>query len=145
MGWARGGEFGFMGIVLVVDDDPAARKPLARLLEGEGYIVDVAADCVVAMAKVMARPRLDLILLDIGLPRMDGLTFLWRIRETAAGRTIPVIIISADGEDDTIRRAEELGVKDYLVKSRFKTCELLELVRRHVRKGEEAEGLVSET
>jgi two-component system chemotaxis response regulator CheY len=134
-----------MGIVLVVDDDPGARKPLARLLEGEGYVVEVAADCGVAMAKVMGPARLDLILLDVGLPRMDGLTFLWRIRETAAGRSIPVIVVSGDGEEDTIRRAEELGVKDYLVKSRFKTCELLELVRRYVRKGEEAEGLVSET
>ena len=134
-----------MGIVLVVDDDPAARKPLARLLEGEGYSVQVAPDGGVAMAKVLGSSPVDLILLDVGLPRMDGLTFLWRIRETAAGRTIPVIIVSGDGEEDTMRRAEELGAKDYLVKSRFKTRELLELVRRYTRKGEKAEGLVSET
>ena len=134
-----------MAVVLVVDDDPAARKPLARLLELEGYVVDCAADACVAIARIGARPP-HLILLDIGIPRMDGLTLLWRIRETAAGRGIPVIVISGHDGEEYVRRAQELGVKAYLVKSRFKTCELVELVRRYVTgAGEAAEGVASES
>jgi DNA-binding response OmpR family regulator len=134
-----------MTVVLVVDDDPADRKPLVRLLEMEGYVVDWADDAVVALACVMNRCP-NLILLDIAIPGLDGLTFLWRIRETSVGREIPVIIITGHDEEENVRRAYELGVKEYLVKSRFKTSELLELVRRYAsRTGEEAEGVASES
>jgi DNA-binding response OmpR family regulator len=134
-----------MAVVLVVDDDPAARKPLARLLIAEGYEVECAADAGVAMAKVLARWP-DLILLDVAIPRMDGLTFLWRIRETSAGRGVPVIVISGHEGEEDLRRAQELGVKDYLVKSQFKVRELLELVRRYAGgNSAAAEGVASET
>jgi CheY-like chemotaxis protein len=134
-----------MAVVLVVDDDPSARKPLARLLEQEGYDVDCAADALVALSRVMHRCP-DLILLDIMIPRMDGLTLLWRIRETSAGREIPVIIITGHDGEDNVRRAQELGVKDYLIKSQYKVRELLELVRRYAgNKGETTEGVVSES
>jgi CheY-like chemotaxis protein len=141
-----------MPVVLVVDDDPGARKPLARLLLAEGYEVELAAEAGVAMAKVLSRWP-DLILLDIGIPRMDGLTFLWRIRETSAGREVPVIVITGSEGEEDVRRAQELGVKDYLVKSQFKVCELLELVKRYAGggggggggKGTAAEGVASET
>ena len=134
-----------MALVLVVDDDPAARKPLARLMEQEGYEVDCAADACIALSRVMHRAP-DLILLDIMIPRMDGLTLLWRIRETSAGREIPVIIITGHDDEENVRRAHELGVKQFLVKSRYKVCDLLELVRRYATsKGERTEGLVSES
>ena len=134
-----------MAVVLVVDDDPSARKPLARLLEQEGYEVDCAADALIALSRVMHRCP-DLILLDIMIPRMDGLTLLWRIRETSAGREIPVIIITGHDGEENVRRAQELGVKDYLFKSQYKVSELLELVRRYAgNKGETAEGVVSES
>ena len=134
-----------MAVVLVVDDDPSARKPLARLLEQEGYDVDCAADALVALSRVMHRAP-DLILLDIMIPRMDGLTLLWRIRETSAGREIPVIIITGHDGEENVRRAQELGVKDYLIKSQYKVRELLELVRRYTgNRGETPQGLVSES
>ena len=137
-----------MALVLVVDDDPAARKPLARLLEQEGYEVDCAADACIALSRVMHRAP-DLILLDIMIPRMDGLTLLWRIRETSAGREIPVIIITGHDGEEYVRRATELGVKDYLLKSQYKVRELLDLVRGYCtikgEEGEAAEGVARES
>ena len=115
--------------ILIVDDDPQARKPLARLLEMEGYEVYCAANAVMAMASAIDHSP-DLILLDVALPPMDGLTFLFLWREKPCGRHTPVIVISGQEDEGTIRRARQLGVEEYLVKSHFKTSHLLELVRK---------------
>jgi PleD family two-component response regulator len=119
-----------MATILVVDDDPAARKPLARLLKMEGHEVVCAANAVMAMASAIDR-RPDLILLDVAIPPMDGLTFLFLLRERPHGKDVPVIVISGQDDDRTMRRARELGVNDYFVKTQFKTSELLERVRQY--------------
>jgi DNA-binding response OmpR family regulator len=119
-----------MATVLVVDDDPQITKPLARLLKMEGYEVYCAANAIMAMAQAVSHEP-DLILLDVALPPMDGLTFLFLLREKPVGRDVPVIVISGQDDPNTIRRAENLGVNEYLIKSRFKTCELIEKVRRY--------------
>jgi len=119
---------GRMATVLVVDDDPAARKPLARLLQMEGHEVVCAENAVMAMAAALGR-RPDLILLDVAIPPMDGLTFLFLLREKPAGKEVPVIVISGMEDARTQQRARELGVTHYLVKSQYKTRELLDLVR----------------
>jgi len=119
-----------MATILVVDDDPAARKPLARLLKMEGHEVVCAANAVMAMASAIDH-RPDLILLDVAIPPMDGLTFLFLLRERPHGRDVPVIVVSGQDDERTMRRARELGVNDYFVKSQFKTSELLERVRQY--------------
>ena len=119
-----------MPTILVVDDDPSARKPLARLLQSHGYTVATAADASIALASA-ASCHPDLILLDVAIPGLDGLTMLWRLRETSAGRKVPVIVISGHDDAQTIERAQQLDVKAYLVKSRYAPAELLELVRTH--------------
>ena len=119
-----------MPTILVVDDDPGMRKPLARLLKMEGYDVVCAENAIMAMASALGT-RPDLILLDVAIPPMDGLTFLFLLREKPNGKDIPVIVISGHQDDGTMRRAKALGVMDYLVKSQYKTADLLELVRKY--------------
>jgi DNA-binding response OmpR family regulator len=119
-----------MATVLVVDDDPQITKPLARLLKMEGYDVYCAGNAVMAMAQAIGHEP-DLILLDVALPPMDGLTFLFLLREKPCGRDVPVIVISGHGDDNTIRRAQNLGVNEYLVKSQFTTAQLLALIRQY--------------
>jgi CheY-like chemotaxis protein len=119
-----------MATILVVDDDPAARKPMTRLLQMEGYDVVCACDAFTAMAQAMNRHP-DLILLDVAMPPMDGLTFLFLLRERSYGRDVPVIVVSGQEDPKTIERARKLGVCEYLVKSQFKTSDLLELIREH--------------
>jgi DNA-binding response OmpR family regulator len=119
-----------MATVLVVDDDPQITKPLARLLKMEGHDVHCAANAIMAMAQALQHQP-DLILLDVAMPPMDGLTFLFLLRDKSFGRNVPVIVISAQEDDNTIRRARNLGVNDYLIKSQYKTRDLLALVRQY--------------
>ena len=124
-----------MATVLVVDDDPAARKPLARLLQMEGHDVVCAENAIMAMAAALNRQP-DLILLDVAIPPMDGLTFLFLLREKPAGKEVPVIVISGQDDPRTLQRARELGVHHYLIKSQYKTRELLDLVRGYCLRSE---------
>src|SRR5579872_4445207 len=110
--------------VLVVDDSAVVRHTVTALLGQEGDIsVDVAADPFIAMHKMSSR-RPDVILLDIEMPRMDGLTFL---RKIMAEDPIPVVICSAltgAGLNDSVR-ALELGAVDVVAKPRVGLREFL--------------------
>jgi DNA-binding response OmpR family regulator len=119
-----------MATILVVDDDPQITKPLSRLLKMEGYEVCCAANAIMAMAQALQHEP-DLILLDVALPPMDGLTFLFLLRDKPCGRNVPVIVISGHEDERTRRRAQDLGVNHYLVKSQFTTAQLLTLIRQH--------------
>ena len=125
-----------MATILVVDDDPAALKPMARLLKMEGHDVVCAENAIMAMATAL-NSRPNLILLDVAIPPMDGLTFLFLLRERPFGKDVPVIVISGRDDARTMHRARELGVHEYLVKSQYKTSELLDLVRRYCPSPEE--------
>jgi two-component system, OmpR family, response regulator RegX3 len=127
-----------MPTILVVDDDPQISKPLARLLKMEGYEVACAPNAVMAMAQAMGNHP-DLILLDVAMPPLDGLTFLFLLREKSFGRDVPVIVLSGQSDESTVRRARELGVCEYVVKGEYKTSELLALVREHISKSEGAD------
>lgn len=119
-----------MATVLVVDDDPQITKPLARLLKMEGYDVYCAANAIMAMAQALHHEP-DLIVLDVAMPPMDGLTFLFLLRDKPFGRTVPVIVVSGQEDESTMRRARNLGVNDYLIKSQYKTRDLLALIRQY--------------
>jgi CheY-like chemotaxis protein len=121
-----------MPMILVVDDHAETRKPLVRLLQLEGYQAVGAATALEALAAAHQSPP-DLILLDVMIPPMDGLTFLMRVREEPKGRDIPVIVVSGLSDAQTIARAKGLGVREHLVKTQFTSEELLDAVKRHVR------------
>ena len=121
-----------MGTILVVDDHAETRKPLLKLLQLEGYQAVGAATAYEALAETnKANP--DLILLDVMIPPMDGLTFLMRLREDVRSREVPVIVVSGLSDPQTAARAKELGVKEHLVKTQFSPQQLLEAIRRHIR------------
>jgi DNA-binding response OmpR family regulator len=121
-----------MSTILVAEDNADARRPLVRLLKMEGYDVLVATNAFEAMAAAQ-RGNPDLILLDVAMPPIDGLTLLSRLRETQEGRDTPVILVTGMCDALTHTRAEELQVKEYLVKSQFTPDELLKLIKLHLR------------
>lgn len=121
-----------MATILVVDDHDESRKPLIRLLEHEGYSTVGAATAYEAFAAVN-HSHPDLILLDVMIPPMDGLTFLLRLKEDIKDRELPVIVVSGLSDPQTISRAKELGVKEHLVKTQFTPDDLLAAVKRHIR------------
>ena len=121
-----------MATILVVDDHDATRKPLLKLLQLEGYTAVGASTAFEALAATQQTTP-DLILLDVMIPPMDGLTFLMRLREDAKGREIPVVVVSGLSDPQTIARAKELGVREQLVKTQFSSEELMAAVKRNIR------------
>lgn len=98
--------------ILLVEDDEQTRRAVAANLEGHGYGVRAASDGEEALLLWELR-RPDLILLDLGLPGIDGLGVLRRVRRDAA---TPVIVLSARGEERHKVEALDLGADDYLAK-----------------------------
>ena len=124
-----------MGTVLVVDDHEGNRVPMVRLLQLEGYQAIGASNAFEALG-VVNRSLPDLILLDVMIPPMDGLTFLMQLRQDLRSRDVPVIVVSGLSDPQTIARARELGVLEHLVKTQFAPQQLLDAVKRHIRRGD---------
>ena len=121
--------------ILVVDDDAPIRRMLDRALRAEGYEVDTAADGGDALAAV-ERSAPDLVVLDIGLPGLDGLAVCRRLR--GKGLAVPILMLTArDAVPDRVAGLDA-GADDYLVKP-FATEELLARVRALLRRGREPE------
>jgi class 3 adenylate cyclase len=106
---------GARGEILVVDDDPLNRAILQRGLEREGHGVATAEDGVEALAAMRAG-EIDLVLLDIVMPRMDGFAVLEEMKGDPALRGIPVIMISAVDDHKSVIRCIEAGAEDHLPK-----------------------------
>ncbi|MDQ6655519.1 MAG: SpoIIE family protein phosphatase [Verrucomicrobiota bacterium] len=103
------------GVVLMVDDVEANRDVLSRQLRRQGYAVVIAASGPAALDQLRTTD-VDLVLLDIMMPEMDGYEVLQRLKADEALRHIPVIMISALSELDSVVRCIELGAEDYLPK-----------------------------
>jgi class 3 adenylate cyclase len=103
------------GVILVVDDDQGNREMLARRLDREGHRTFVAADGPEALDLLKTRP-VDLVLLDVMMPGMDGYEVLRRLKSDPALREVPVLMISALDEMDSVVRCIQLGAEDYLPK-----------------------------
>jgi chemosensory pili system protein ChpA (sensor histidine kinase/response regulator) len=111
--------------ILLIEDTPIVREPLARLLREESFQVITATDGADALAQLETHV-VDLILLDILMPHMNGLTFLDRIRGDAKLRDIPVIAVTGIVDSGNLARLRELGVKSILHKVRFSFEKLLD-------------------
>ena len=103
------------GHVLVVDDLDTNREALSRMLEREGLTTEVAQDGFDALDKVRAG-SFDVVLLDVMMPRLDGIQTLAILKREIGIRDIPVIMLSALNESKSIRECIELGAEDYLPK-----------------------------
>lgn len=103
------------GRILVVDDNRLNRLKLARNLEQQGHVVSLAENGLQAM-EMLGEDPFDLMLLDILMPEMDGFQVLERMNEDSEFRGIPVIVISAVEEMDSVIRCIEMGAEDHLPK-----------------------------
>ena len=128
--------------ILVVEDDAALREIVAGALASAGYTTSIATHGITASQILRDAEDIDIVLLDIGLPFVDG----WQILEQMEDRRAPaVIVISARGEETDKVRALDLGADDYLAKP-FGADELLARVRavlRRVRSPHGAPGIVA--
>ncbi len=123
--------------VLVVDDEPMVREVLARYLEADGFAVTTAGDGADALER-FAESVPDLVLLDLMLPRIDGFEVLERMRVAAR---VPVIMITARGEETDRVVGLDLGADDYVTKP-FSPREVVARVRAVLRRTGDASAAV---
>jgi two-component system, OmpR family, KDP operon response regulator KdpE len=121
--------------ILLIEDDAALRNSVRQILDRSGYDVRVAVDGSAGVRELQSA-AFDVVLLDIGLPFVDG----WRILQTLEGKRLPsVIVISARGEERDKVRALDLGADDYLAKP-FGADELLARIRVVLRRAQPTTG-----
>jgi two-component system, NtrC family, response regulator HydG len=102
-----------MAKILVVDDDSTLRTALKQLLENEGYRVDAAADGHAALERLVDFPP-DVVVTDLHMPGMDGLTLIKKLREREGG--LPVIVVTSAVEIQSAVTAMRAGAVDYITK-----------------------------
>jgi putative two-component system response regulator len=141
--------------ILVVDDNELNRDLLLRRVAKQGHRADAAVDGVEALDRLMQKP-VDLVLLDIMMPRMDGYEVLARMKATPELCEIPVVMITAIDETESAVKCIELGAEDYLhkpfdpvilrarINSSLNKKRLRDMERRHKQEIEENNRLLSD-
>ena len=102
--------------ILIVDDSKTVRNLLAFIMKKEGFKVTAAEDGLDGLEKLYSEPKIDLIVSDINMPRMDGITFIRTVREQEAYRDIPIVVLSTEGEEKDIQVGLSIGANLYMVK-----------------------------
>jgi DNA-binding response OmpR family regulator len=115
--------------ILAVDDEPEVLEFLQRRLEKYGYAVVTAGDGVEGIQS-SRKENPDLILLDIMMPHKDGMTMLRELQADESTRRIPVIMVTAKGETNSVLEGQSFGATDYIIKP-FDFDELLRYIRRY--------------
>jgi two-component system KDP operon response regulator KdpE len=126
-------------LILVIEDEPPLRRYLRATLQSFGYRVEEAATAGEGRA-MAARMAPDVILLDLGLPDMDGLDLAQELR---GWTRVPIIVVSARGKEEDKIRALDVGADDYLTKP-FGSGELLARIRVALRHSAEVAGMSTE-
>ncbi len=112
--------------ILTVDDSPSVRKMVEFSLKSKGYTMGAAGDGLEALELLNQEPY-DAIILDVNMPRMNGLEFLEKRLEIEKIADIPVIMLTTEGQDEDRDKAISLGATAYIIKP-FKPSQLLELL-----------------
>jgi two-component system chemotaxis response regulator CheY len=115
--------------VLVVDDSSSIRQSVSTALEGAGFEVLAAVDGIDALAKINVTNDLALLIVDINMPRLNGLEMISRLRSDDKTKDLPVLVLTTEGDPELISEARKLGVKAWMVKP-FKPDLLLSAVKK---------------
>jgi two-component system, chemotaxis family, chemotaxis protein CheY len=102
--------------ILIVDDSKTVRNLVAFIMKKEGFKVTTAEDGLDGLEKLYSLTEIDLIVSDVNMPRMDGLTFIKTVREQAAYRDIPIVVLSTEGQDKDIQTGLTVGANLYMIK-----------------------------
>ncbi|MFW6243936.1 MAG: response regulator [Desulfovibrionales bacterium] len=102
--------------ILIVDDSKTVRNLVAFIMKKEGFRVITAEDGLDGLEKLYSADRVDLIISDVNMPKMDGFTFIKSVREQDSYRDIPVVVLSTEGQEKDIQQGMMLGANMYMVK-----------------------------
>lgn len=122
-----------MPYILIVEDDAPLREALETTLKAEKFEIASAANGEEGLKKVKEK-KPDLILLDIVMPKMDGITMTHKLQEKPATKNIPIIFLTNLSDVETISKVVKEGMFDYLVKSEWDINDLVALVKKRLEK-----------
>jgi len=114
--------------ILIVEDDELLIEQMQHALQEDGHEVSTAHDGEVGLAKAL-ESKPDLVLLDIVIPKVNGLEFLQKLHESDWGKTVPVIVLTNMDNNTHLSQVLALGSYDYLVKTEWTLAALLSKVR----------------
>ncbi len=102
--------------IMVVDDSKTIRNLLAFVMKAEGFKVTTAEDGLDGLEQLYNGAKVDLIISDINMPRMDGFTFIKTLREQEAYKDTPIIVLSTEGQEKDIQKGMSFGANLYMIK-----------------------------
>jgi two-component system chemotaxis response regulator CheY len=102
--------------ILIVDDSKTVRNLVAFTMKKEGFKVTTAEDGLDGLEKLYSLDKVDLIISDVNMPRMDGFTYIKTVREQDIYKDIPIIVLSTEGQEKDIQTGLSLGANLYMVK-----------------------------
>lgn len=115
-------------MILVVDDSSSMRQVVSMALKGGGYDVIEACDGKDALAKLSGQ-KIHLVISDVNMPNMDGITFVRELKKIATYKFMPVIMLTTEGSDEKKKAGQEAGAKAWVVKP-FQPQQLLGVVTK---------------
>jgi DNA-binding response OmpR family regulator len=118
--------------ILIIEDEKSLVEAIQTKLEAAGYEIEKAFDGEQGIAK-LGEGKIDLILLDILMPVMDGISFLKKIKTEEAYKNIPVIILTNLSDSEKVAQVLELGETSYLIKSDSSLDSLIEMIKKKLR------------
>ena len=118
-------------IILVIEDEEPLRRVLKDILTVEGYSIIETKDGVEGLEMAL-KEHPDLILLDIVMPKMNGLEMLKQLRTDEWGKTAPVIVLTNLSDNEDVAKAMEIGAFEYFVKTDIKIDEVIAKIREKI-------------
>jgi two-component system chemotaxis response regulator CheY len=115
--------------ILIVDDSTTIRQQVKNALSGAGFEVVEAADGVEGLEVISSRSDLAAVLCDVNMPRMGGLQMLEVVKESGRLATLPVVILTTEGQPKLVQQAKAVGARAWIVKP-FKAEQLLATMRK---------------
>ncbi len=115
--------------ILIVDDSSSLRTVVRMALARAGYDVHEAADGQDGLAQLEKLPKVHLVVSDVNMPRMDGITFVGQLRQHPRHRFVPVIMLTTEGQDERKAAARAAGAKAWVMKP-FNPPQLLDAVSK---------------
>ena len=120
-----------MANVLVVDDSSTVRNELGDFLTKNGFKVALAVDGMDGLAKLRQDPGIKLIVCDVNMPNMDGISFVKAVKLLPAYKFTPIVMLTTESQESKKREGQEAGAKAWIVKP-FKPDQLLGVVQKLV-------------
>ncbi len=122
-----------MSKILIIEDDPFLADIYATKFGQEGFDIGMAADGESGFKKI-EEERPDIILLDIVLPKMDGLEVLRRTKESPELKDIPIVLLTNLGQEEEVKRGLSLGAAQYLIKAHHAPGEVANIIKQILEK-----------